>query len=128
MKFCLPHWDALKAEIERLGMTALIAKSSEELHERLKNELESGTTKDTFDPLMGAHNLIVSRALDMVGLELMGKNEDGSEICPLCYLNAAHKRGCKEPGCTWTYDKTWISGPCGLMFDEAKRLGLIVTQ
>ena len=75
---------------------------------------------------MGAHNAILSRALDVAGLNLMMPNEDGSERCPLCYMQAEHDAHCKEPGCKQSFE-TWI----GYAADDAKaetvRLGLIAS-
>ncbi|HXN30594.1 MAG TPA: hypothetical protein VN894_01985 [Polyangiaceae bacterium] len=127
MKFCVPHWEKLRANIKERGLFDLVAKSGEEIHGRMVAELESGPTKTTFDPLMGAHNMIVRRVLDTVGLDLMLSNEDGSEKCPICYIAAGHAAQCKDPTCK--VDAAWYERWLGLAADdaltEAKRLGLV---
>lgn len=79
MKFCTDHWTKLKAEIERRGLSSLIATSGEQAAAQAHQELKDGASKATFDPLMGAHNAIVVRAMDRAGLELLMDNADGSE-------------------------------------------------
>ena len=125
MKFCEDHWNKLRAEIKNLGMGSLVAKSGEEIMAKQIEELTGSASKSTFDPLMAAHNLIFSQALQTAGLDLLVQNEDGTDRCPLCYLQTAHLAACKEPGCTWTYEMTWIPGACGEALEEAKRLGLV---
>lgn len=38
-----------------------------------------------FDPLMGAHSMIVEHALAAGGLMVMQDNNDGTPRCPVCY-------------------------------------------
>jgi hypothetical protein len=90
----------------------------------MMSELEKGSEKSNFDPLMAAHNMIVSRALDMIGLELMTANEDGSERCPICSLQMGHDANCKEPGCKYSYD-SWVEYAARDTLEEAKKLGLV---
>lgn len=126
MKICERHWGMLRAEIDRLGLGHLVATSGEQAHAQLSRQLKDGeAAKTTFDPLMAANNMIWSQALQTAGLAAMAPHEDGSERCPICFLDAAHKAGCKDPDCAWTYEATWIPGPCKAAFDEAKRLGLV---
>jgi len=125
MKFCMIHWDRLKTEIQNLGMEPLMAKTGEDVMAKMVQEVEVGqTTKTTFDPLMGAHNAILSRALDIAGLNLMMQNEDGTDRCPLCYLQQQHDLSCKEEGCTHSFEP-WIGFAAKDMLAEAKSLGLM---
>jgi hypothetical protein len=128
MRMCQEHWTKLKTAISERGLDGLVAKTGEQAAAQAMSSLKDGTTKTNFDPLMAAHNMILSRALDTAGLELMAQNDDGSDRCPLCFLNAAHEAGCKEPDCTWTYDLTWIPGPADAALAEARRLGLVGTD
>lgn len=113
MKFCQPHWDALRGEIERRGLSRLVAKGGTAAAERMAREIEGTAGPDDFDPLMAAHNLILNNAMDVCKragaspLVLMMPNEDGSDRCPLCFLNERHKEGCEIADCTFSYDD-WI--------------------
>jgi hypothetical protein len=124
MKFCQNHWNILRKAIDDRGMGHLVAKSGEECVKKLVADIEQ-PSKSTFDPLMGSHNMILSRALHDYGLEIMMQNEDGSDRCPICFLDAKHKESCIDPGCTWIYEKSWIQGVADDALIEAKRLGLI---
>jgi len=127
MKFCQTHWDALRAAITERGLFGLVAKSGEEIVRKQIAEIESGeTSKTTFDPLMGAQNTIVSRALFLVGIDILLPNEDGTERCPICHLQAAHDAACEDASCTASYD-TWIGYAADKMRDEAVHLGLMAT-
>ena len=124
MKFCARHWDALKAQIKAYGLDGLIAKSGEEVASKMMSELEAGSKKSNFDPLMAAHNMIVSRALDIIGLALLASNEDGSERCPLCFLQKGHDENCKELDCKHSFEP-WVEYAAKDALEEAKRLGLV---
>lgn len=78
MKFCQPHWDALRAAIDVRGLSHLVGKSGEVAAERLAREASGAATPSDFDPLMGAHNAITAQFLKDVGLEGL------SQGCPVC--------------------------------------------
>lgn len=64
MKFCQTHWDALRSAIRDRGLYDLVAKSGEAIVNKMAEELKAGAaTATTFDPLMGAHNAILSRTM-----------------------------------------------------------------
>ena len=109
MKFCQNHWNLLRKAIEDRGMEHLVAKSGEECVQKLVDDIEQ-PNKSTFDPLMGSHNMILFRALRDYGLEIMMQNEDGSDRCPICFLDSKHKEKCVAPGCTWSYEKRCFHG------------------
>lgn len=134
MKLCQSHWDKLKAKISELGLEPLVAKSGEEAAAKALEDLkraqsgdDSGMTKETFDPLMGANYAIWSNALHSVGLVLMEQNEDGSDRCPLCFMQTTHDKHCTEPECKQNYDD-WITYAVRDMHERAKELGLIGTS
>lgn len=79
MKFCNRHWGALRAAIDERGLMPLVARNGAEAVERAKEELGGTATDASYDPLMGAHWMIVNRALESGGLYLMT-----GEICPVC--------------------------------------------
>jgi hypothetical protein len=108
MRMCQEHWEALKLAIEERGMDHLIAKDGARAAQNLAQELEGGRTIANFDPLMGAHNAILGNALGFGGLAVMAPNDDGSERCPLCFLNLMHREHCEQPGCDFMFDG-WIN-------------------
>ena len=81
MKFCQPHWEALRKAIDDRGLTHLIAGSGREAARQMQAQAKGDYGLENFDPLMDAHNRILSHGLDVFGLSLMeGDN------CPLCWL------------------------------------------
>jgi hypothetical protein len=135
MQFCTAHWNKLRAAIEQRGLTGLVATSGEQAAKQMVDQLEEKkVTKQNFDPLMAAHNMIFSRAMDMVGLALMVDDEDGTPRCPICFVKRAHDEQvpkCEEPGCLWNtqegVDAYWIAGPADAVREEAVRLGLVAS-
>ena len=93
---CKPHWDELREAIRARGIYDMVSANGPELAERLQ--------AGKFDPLMSAHMAIVTNAMQVVGLDIMANNEDGSERCPLCYLIGACP--CNNDPCSF---KTWIN-------------------
>jgi len=126
MRMCKDHWDKLKAEVERRGLTKFIARDGEEAAKRTVGEYSEEARN--FDPLMGAHNMIVSAALEKLGLDLLIANESGPDKCPLCELQAAHVAHCTIEGCTFTYEATWIPGPVEAAYQQAVKLGLVTSD
>lgn len=112
MKFCQPHWDALRQAIEDRGLTALVAEGGEAAAKNLVSELEEGATIDNFDPLMAAHNSIWANAMTVASetykanplAMIAGDPEHPEWECPVCFLNwlhAEHVANCTQPGCDW---------------------------
>ncbi len=94
MKFCTPHWAALRDRIIGKGMGALIAENGRAAAERMVEELEGVATPATYDPLMASYWMIMGMAIKHGGLYLMGtKPGDGDgEYCPLCEVEEAGLR------------------------------------
>lgn len=124
MKICAEHWAALRAAIDKRGLTAFVAKDGATAMAQMVKQIESRDTgKATFDPLMSAHWAIVNNAmstLDRAGMNslylMAGGPEDPEDPvdvakagekyagrtwprCPLCYLNLAHEISCTNPKC-----------------------------
>lgn len=76
MKFCQAHWDLLRTKIDEAGLSAFIADGGEAVAKRM---VDGG-----FEPLLGAHNAIMSNALDQFGLALMMPDEEGKDRRPVC--------------------------------------------
>lgn len=127
MKFCQAHWDKLKQAIDDRGLKTFVSQSGEQAVTRAMNELEGAANPKSFDPLMTAHLAIVGRALEIAGLHLMVDNEDGTDRCPLCFLQANHDATCKQEGCTHSFEP-WIGLAADDMLTHAKELGLVGTS
>ena len=78
MKFCMPHWDALKAAVAAAGLSGFVSQGGEAA---VKSMIDG-----KFDPLLSAHNSIITNVLGVAGLQVMQNNEDGSERCPMCFV------------------------------------------
>lgn len=102
MQFCQKHWDDLRAAIDARGLTKFVASSGEELAQKM--------SAGGFDPLMGAHNAICWNALNIGGLDVMGK-------CPVC-VGVEHNP-------EW---EKCIELAADDVLEEAKKLGLVETH
>lgn len=118
MRICQPHWDKLRDALKLRGLDDMVAKDGAQA----AHDLADGRP----DPLMSAHNAIVSNALGVVGLAVMEPNDDGTERCPLCYLQQLSLRGCEcgDPACTFEARvarfEGWIDRAAD---DELQRVG-----
>ena len=88
MQFCQPHWAALKKAIADRGLDHLQVHSGVEAAKLTESQMKGGLTRENFEPLLAAHNMIVANALDAVGISLMRLKPDGSDPCPICELKA----------------------------------------
>lgn len=126
MRMCQDHWGKLKAALDERGLGGFVAKDGEEAAKRLVGE--HATEKANFDPLMGAYNAILARALAILGLALFVSEDEGAENCPLCMLQKGHNDHCANKECTWTYEATWIPGAADAAREEAIRLGFVASD
>jgi hypothetical protein len=111
----------LRAAVEARGLNALVADTGEEVMGKLASEINEGPSIDNFDPLMGAHNAILSNAIEMGGLSVLA-----GEVCPLCWLNEQSKEAwehardvdglqpgdkcpCPDPECTVVFPEEPMS-------------------
>jgi hypothetical protein len=124
MRFCSAHWGKLRLSIRDRGLDQFVSTSGSVLADRMAKGIDGDDTKARFDPLMGAHNAIVSNAMGFVGLALMVQNEDGSDRCPICFLDKDHKEKCQRLGCTDTFEE-WIDKAADEQLSLAKRLNLV---
>lgn len=119
MKFCMPHWNALRAAIDARGMGHLVAKSGAEAVEGLVLELEGRAAEAMFDPLMAAHNMISSHALEVGGLYLL--TGDYCPVCEFCQHAPPPPEGHRYP----TNDAYMIDGPADAVLAMARQQGLV---
>lgn len=111
MKFCQKHWGALRQAIQSRGLGDFVAGSGEEALGMTVRDLKGGpaTVKSQYDPLMGAHNMIVHNAMSLmqkIGVDplslFMSDPEHPEFECPICSLNwhsLNHDRICTDPTC-----------------------------
>jgi hypothetical protein len=113
----MDHWERLKAAIDARGLSALIAETGQDAGQRLISGMADGPSIDNFEPLMEAHNAIVSNAMTFVEdrycqspLLIMGGDPEAPD-CPICCLNwlhLEHDKHCTKPNCDYpkaaTYD------------------------
>lgn len=93
MRWCQGHWDGLKAEINRQGMSGLIPTDGNRMAENLQREIDGEQSTDTFDPLMGAMMGMNAFMMGPVGLGPMLFMMEG---CPLCFVDDKHDELCKD--------------------------------
>lgn len=123
MKFCAPHWQKMRDAVRERDMERFIARSPEAAMRRLHDEMTGTAAPDDFDPLMWMNNILWSKLLELGGINLMMPNEDGSDRCPLCFMNEAHKAACEVPDCTYTHDIAidWAANAAKAYVDEHLR-------
>ena len=137
MKFCPEHWNALRDEVDRAGLSALIPDDGEAAMRAMVREMNEGSSVDSFDPLMIAHNLIWSRAMEDIKtryqqnpLMLMADADEHPEwACPVCALiwcHAEHDRLCEKPNCNYPREFDWAAEliPGAVAFTLAEWRGL----
>lgn len=130
MKLCTPHWEKLKEAIRARGLWQFVATKGEQVAAKVQAEVERGPGASTFEPLLAANMAIFSNALGLAGMSLMANEEDGSERCPICFLQRWHDSECKESGCPTAVGgsksfENWIDAAASDQLAEAKRLGLM---
>ncbi len=107
MKFCVPHWNALRDEIEnKRGLQQFVSRGGKEL---LHRAIEPGSHNPlgvTGDPLMHAHNLILAKSMELLSdnginpMFLFAATDVGyagfhdGDYCPLCVVSS-----CNDPKC-----------------------------
>lgn len=112
MKICQTHWDQLRQALDERGLSHLVAKSSEDAHAALVEQLQGDAKPSGYDPLMTANFAIFSAFLEDAGIA--GLSVD----CPLCVVAEA------QPG----LDQEWIKGCSDDQLKHARALGLVPAQ
>lgn len=112
MKFCKDHWDKTRGAIALRGLDKLVAKDGA----TAAADLDAGRP----DPLMYAHNAIVTNAVNAAGIGMMLAKDDGGEWCPICFL--VENCRCGEGDACRARWESWID----LAADEAaERCGVV---
>jgi hypothetical protein len=113
MKICETHWAKLRQALKDRGIDHLGAKTGEEAFQNITDQLDG--TKTEYDPLMDCNMMIWSAGIEMGGLYLMDKKEDGSSHCPIC---EAVQNDCGD-------EKYWIDGPADAALSHCRELRLV---
>ena len=113
MQFCQKHWDALHEAIKARGVDHLGAQNSQELMREIVTSLEGRDDENEYDPLMDCHNMISTKAIEIVGLSLL--DSTNGEQCPVCSVMDV-------------METDWIDGPAEAALNHCISLGLIGTN
>lgn len=118
MQFCMPHWTKLREAIEAEGIGHLIARDGSAAISNMVSEIETGSRRENFCPLMASHWAIVNRVAENLPQVLF---IDG---CPLCWVADDHEANCKVEGCPVTRQsfEDWIPGVAAHMREEHERM------
>lgn len=96
MRFCMDHWNGLRAALDVRGLSALIPDNGEKAAAALADQVQTRTVNlDNFDPLMAAHMAIVSNLVTWFGPVVLVHPG-----CPICEANKAHALQCRDETCT----------------------------
>lgn len=114
MRICQTHWDAMRKAVEDRGMGHLGAKSGAELIAATVTELEGRSQENEYDPLMACHNMVTTRALEIVGLALL--NPATGWNCPICMIMEMSRKACEQD---------FINGPADAALKECREKGLL---
>lgn len=88
MQICTTHWKALRLAITSRGLGDLIASDGLTAAKNAEEQLKTGkVTARTFDPLAAAWSAITNNAIHVSGFETFALNPDGTDRCPICFLN-----------------------------------------
>lgn len=128
MQFCNLHWTLLRSAIHERGLFHLVAASGEECARRMQlaqQEQATGAVPslDGFDPLMMSHQMIVTKAV-----ELGGPNVLIGDLCPVCEA----MRNLANTPCAYgrvhtadQIERDWIEGPTNAVLGYARDNGFI---
>lgn len=113
---CADHWLKLREGVKSRGLWHLVAKSGEDAHARLLEEIDGTAKVEGYDPLMAANIMITGEALKQGGLTLLVQDENGKERCPLCEVD--------KNGKGQTNADSWINGCLDSVLEYCRDNGL----
>jgi len=117
MQICQRHWNMIRTEIEKHGLTEFVSKSGEEAMER--SPALTDPTTGIPDPLMLVTIMLTERAVMAGGSSMLMPKEDGTERCPCCEA-LAHTEGDRKE-----VEVFWTEGPVLGVVDYFVELGII---
>lgn len=105
MQMCQPHWDQLRADIDKYGLSHLVAPDGRAAMDMAVRQLEGQDAPLDFDPLMSAFWALSSMATSFIGLSMMMGDK-----CPSCELR----------------DYNWTEGAAYQSLLHAQKNGLLI--
>ena len=118
MRICQEHWGKLRAALKERGIDHLGARDGQQLMENVRTELSGG--KPDYDPLIDCNNMIFGRGMEMGGLYLLARKDDGTHYCPICEA-IVHQTGIS----VGQHERYWIEGPADAVLAHCRSLGLV---
>lgn len=128
---CQEHWDKLREEVERLGMSEWVANSGRMVAEMMVDQVKEGLNVGNWDPLMNAWFALQINAMEAMGAQYMmaagrciicvmngARNPDGSCACP------NPDCGGKAPGSIEDFE-TWLTRAAEGQLEFGRAQGLI---
>jgi hypothetical protein len=119
MKFCMPHWNALRDAIAARGLAHLGARTGQEAAARVVAEVKGQATDRTYDPLMDAHNMIVAHVTEQGGLYLFT-----GDYCPVCEAIKGHAKTMTPA----EVEDHYINGPADAVLAYCRQQKLVLEQ
>ena len=107
MQFCRSDWDKLRGYITKYELDHLVAPNGRAAAEMMKRQIDGTNGPLDYDPLMAAHNTLMSIAMDYIGLGVMVGDK-----CPVCELRQ--------------FD--WLDGAAQQSRLYAEKKGLLLTK
>ena len=112
MQFCQQHWDQLRLGLDTHHLTYTLDPA-----EAMAKMAATEITKDTFDPLVCAHNALFNRVCELITKQysqspmmlFVTESPNPPGTCPICVLNWCHLdhvTRCTNESCDYpvTYD------------------------
>lgn len=115
LRWCQPHWDALREAIDARGLTPWVSKGGEMAAKRVAAELGGQGDARGFDPLLRAWSMMNTRIVGITG---------NLFDCPLCQVQH-HVDECRDPKCTAEPPQAYIDGCTDSLLAYARELGLV---
>lgn len=94
MNFCQNHWDLLRDDIQKAGLTSLISDDGADLAEKIAKQFNEGeVTLSSYDPLLSAMFALANYCLEIIGPD-NAKIVILGEHCPMCAAHEIHEMSC----------------------------------
>lgn len=144
MKVCLLHWQQCRDAIQARGLWHLVSTSGEEATAKLEAQLEGDKRPVQRDPLMDLNFMLMSNAIEKVGLMAIGpsgEEANDGEFCPLCLprrsfdVHNTPTGRCGDPACQLQVkpgEKPWdemvLESAADHLLTQYRQMGLVSTN
>lgn len=124
MRICQKHWDALREAVRTRGMWPLVSQDGRAAAERMVEEVQGTATEATYDPLMAAHNMIVTAVIDAGAMYVMT-----GDYCPVCeavkHCPTGQPDGYRDKE---HIEDDWINGPADAVLAHVRETPVLVAM